>query len=121
MRSYNLYVRPVTRKCSCGSKLPCYSTGEYVRGKWRNVQDVCPECTNNLRHVIRDFEDANKRKVAIIGYHCSVPEFISVLTPVVIWHPRTPRGAFLCNGYATKEECEVLHPNYTATPFVERM
>jgi len=76
-KPYHVYVRPVTRKCTCGSKQTAHSTGEYIRGKWRNIQDVCPGCVDSLLEKIRAFEFAEERPVVFVGYRCDVPDFLA--------------------------------------------
>ena len=76
-KPYHVHVRPVTRKCSCGSKQTTYSTGEYIRGKWQNIQDVCPECVSFFVEKMHRFEIAMKRPVVLVGYHCDVPDFLA--------------------------------------------
>lgn len=63
-----LYFRTVQRKCgTCRSKYQTYSTGEYINGKWRNVQDVCCACQSQLIATVAKFERTNGRLVEYVG------------------------------------------------------
>jgi hypothetical protein len=46
VREHNEHFRMVTRpKCpTCGRKAQVWTWGQYVRGKWNNVQQFCEHC-----------------------------------------------------------------------------
>lgn len=75
-RIHREWFRPVTRKCQCGSKLPAWSWGEYIRGKWHNVQDICPVCWPSVIPRIVDHRDTCGCTFELVGKGATLPDWL---------------------------------------------
>lgn len=79
---YRAYFRPVKPgTCPCGARrAELWSMGEYIRAKWHTVDHFCPGCfaTRILGRVVRTWRMNNTRPLEFVGYHCSLPSWITL-------------------------------------------
>lgn len=86
-RTHNEWFRPVQRggRKSCptckvklepGERIWCW--GEYVHGKWHNVQDVCKACFPDILPKLKEHEDECGCTFELVAYCESLPEWLTL-------------------------------------------